>query len=107
MVEALTPGRYRFHYLLRLLARERAEAEESADTRRAAVAAGVDWYLAHVLEAAVLLGPARSVDRTPVFAGLADALAWLDLVAPCWQLADALFRFYELRRYLTDWQQVN
>ena len=30
-----------------------------------------------------------------------------DLVAPCWQMADALFRFYELRRYLTDWQQVN
>jgi len=124
LVEALTPGRYRFHDLLRLFARERAEAEESADTRRAAVAAGVDWYLAHVLEAAVLLGPARSVDRTPVFAGLADALAWLDLerenlvravvaagehdlVAPCWQMADALFRFYELRRYLTDWQQVN
>jgi tetratricopeptide (TPR) repeat protein len=123
-VEALTPGRYRFHDLLRLFARERAEAEESADTRRVAVAAGVDWYLARMLEAAVLLGPARSVDRTPVFTGLAEALAWLDmerenlvravmaagehdLVAPCWQMADALFRFYDLRRYLTDWQQVN
>jgi tetratricopeptide (TPR) repeat protein len=124
LVEALTPGRYRFHDLLRLFARERAEAEEAAETRRAVVAAGVDWYLAHVLEAAVLLGPARSVDRTPVFAGLADALVWLDLerenlvravvaagerdlVVACWQMADALFRFYELRRYLTDWQQVN
>jgi len=77
-----------------------------------------------MLEAAVLLGPARSVDRTPVFPGLADALAWLDterenlvravvaagehdLVAPCWEMADALFRFYDLRRYLTDWQQVS
>jgi tetratricopeptide (TPR) repeat protein len=30
-----------------------------------------------------------------------------DLVVPCWQMADALFRFYELRRYLSDWQQVN
>src|SRR5829696_1960616 len=30
-----------------------------------------------------------------------------DLVVACWQMADALFRFYELRRYLTDWQQVN
>jgi hypothetical protein len=74
----------------------------------------------HVLEAAVLLGPAHSVDRTPILPGLADALAWLDterenlvravvaagerdLVVPCWQMADALFRFYELRRYLTDW----
>jgi len=79
LMEALTPGRYRFHDLLRLFARERAEAEESAEKRRAAVSAGVDWYLAHVLEAAVLLGPARFVERTPVFAGLADALAWLDL----------------------------
>jgi tetratricopeptide (TPR) repeat protein len=124
LVEALTPGRYRFHDLLSLFARERAEAEEAAETRRAAIAAGVEWYLVHVLEAAVLLGPAHSVDRTPIFPGLADALAWLDterenlvravvaagerdLVVPCWQMADALFRFYELRRYLTDWQQVN
>jgi tetratricopeptide (TPR) repeat protein len=124
LVEALTPGRYRFHDLLRFFARERAEADESTEKRLAAVSAGVDWYLSRVLEAAILLGPARSVDRTPVFPGLADALAWLDterenlvravvaagehdLVAPCWQMADALFRFYELRRYLTDWQQVN
>ena len=101
-----------------------AEVEESAATRRAVITVGVDWYLARILEAAVLLGPAHSVDRRAVFPRLADALAWLDterenlvravaaageydLVEPCWQMADALFRFYELRRYLTDWQQVN
>jgi tetratricopeptide (TPR) repeat protein len=124
LVEPLMPDRYRCHDLLRLYARERAEAEESAATRRAVVTAGVDWYLARILEAAVLLGPAHTVDRRAVFPRLADALAWLDterenlvravaaagdydLVEPCWQMADALFRFYELRRYLTDWQQVN
>ena len=124
LVEPLMPDRYRFHDLLRLYARERAEAEESAATRRAVVTAGVDWYLTRILEAAVLLGPAHSVDRRAVFPRLADALAWLDterenlvravaaageddLVVPCWQMADALFRFYELRRYLSDWQQVN
>ena len=124
LVEPLMPDRYRLHDLLRLFARERAEAEESAATRRAVVTAGVDWYLRRILEAAVLLGPAHSVDRRVVFPRLADALAWLDaerenlvravaaageydLVVPCWQMADALFRFYELRRYLSDWQQVN
>jgi len=124
LVEPLMPDRYRYHDLLRLYARERAEAEESRATRRAVITVGVDWYLARILEAAVLLGPAHSVDRRTVFPRLADALAWLDtergnlvgavvaageydLVEPCWQMADALFRFYELRRYLSDWQQVN
>jgi tetratricopeptide (TPR) repeat protein len=124
LVEPLMPDRYRFHDLLRLFARERAEAEESTATRRAVVTAGVDWYLRRILEAAVLLGPAHFVDRRAVFPRLADALTWLDmerenlvravaaaseydLVVPCWQMADGLFRFYELRRYLTDWQQVN
>jgi tetratricopeptide (TPR) repeat protein len=124
LVEPLMPDRYRVHDLVRLYARERAEAEESAATRRAVVTAGVDWYLRRILEASILLGPAHSVDRRAVFPRLTDALAWLDgerenlvravaaageddLVGPCWQMADALFRFYELRRYLTDWQQVN
>jgi hypothetical protein len=124
LLEPLTPGRYRFHDLLRLFARERAEVEESAEAKHATVAAGVDWYLARILAAAVLLGPAHSMDATPVFPRLSDALVWLDaerenlvravvaagehdLIVPCWRMADALFRFYELRRYLTDWQQVN
>jgi hypothetical protein len=124
LVEPLMPDRYRFHDLLRLYARERAEAEESAATRRAVVTAGVDWYLTRIRQAAGLLGPAHSVDGRAVFPRLADALAWLDterenlvravaaageadLVVACWQMADALFRFYELRRYLSDWQQVS
>jgi tetratricopeptide (TPR) repeat protein len=124
LLEPLTPGAYRFHDLIRLFARERAEAEESKETRHAAIAAGVEWYRARILEAAVLLGPARSADPAPRFPHLMDALVWLDserenlvravvaagendLVAPCWQMADALFRFYEPRRYLSDWQQVN
>jgi hypothetical protein len=78
LVEPLMPDRYRFHDLLRLYARERAEAEEPVATRRAVVTAGVDWYLARILEAAVLLGPAHSVDERAVFPRLADALAWLD-----------------------------
>ena len=86
--------------------------------------AAVDWFLERVLEAAALLGPAHSASGARVFTDLPSALDWLeterenlvravaladahDLIAPCWQLADALFRFYDLRRYLPDWQQVN
>ncbi len=124
LVEAMAPSRYRFHDLVRLFAWERAEDEELAEARLGAVTAAVGWYLGRVLEAAALLGPAHSVGRARVFRDLAAALDWLeaerenlvravaladdhDLIAPCWQLADALFRFYELRRYLPDWQQVN
>jgi tetratricopeptide (TPR) repeat protein/transcriptional regulator with XRE-family HTH domain len=123
LLEATTPSRYRFHDLVRLFAWERAE-EEPVEARQSAVIAAVSWYLDHVLEAAALLGPAHTAGQTRVFPGLPAALEWLeaerenlvrvvaladanDLIAPCWQLADALFRFYELRRYLPDWQRVN
>jgi tetratricopeptide (TPR) repeat protein len=124
LLEAMVPSRYRFHDLVRLFARERAEDEEPAEARLGAVTAAVGWYLGRVVEAAALLGPAHLAGGARVFPDLAAALEWLeaerenlvrvvaladahDLIAPCWQLADALFRFYELRRYLPDWQQVN
>jgi tetratricopeptide (TPR) repeat protein len=124
LLEAMAPGRYRFHDLVRLFARERAEDEEPIEARQEAATAAVGWYLDHVLEAAALLGPAQTAGEARVFPDLSAALDWLeserenlvrvvtladahDLIAPCWQLADALFRFYDLRRYLPDWQQVN
>jgi tetratricopeptide (TPR) repeat protein len=124
LLEAMAPGRYRFHDLVRLFARERAEDEEPVEARQEAVTAAVGWYLDRVLEAAALLGPAQTAGGARVFPDLSAALGWLeserenlvrvvaladthDLIAPCWQLADALFRFYDLRRYLPDWQQVN
>jgi tetratricopeptide (TPR) repeat protein len=124
LLEAMAPGRYRFHDLVRLFARERAEDEEPDEARLDAVTAAVDWFLERVLEAAALLGPAHSASGARVFTDLPSALDWLEterenlvravaladaheLIAPCWQLADALFRFYDLRRYLPDWQQVN
>jgi tetratricopeptide (TPR) repeat protein len=124
LLEAMAPTRYRFHDLVRLFACERAKEEEAVEARQAAITSAVGWYLDHVLEAAALLGPAHTAGRARVFSGLPAALEWLeaerenlvravsladahDLIAPCWQLADALFRFYDLRRYLPDWQQVN
>lgn len=110
LLEAMAPGRYRFHDLVRLFARERAEDEEPDEARLDAVTAAVDWFLERVLEAAALLGPAHSASGARVFTDLPAALDWLeterenlvravaladahDLIAPCWQLADALFRF--------------
>ena len=52
LLEAMAPGRYRFHDLVRLFARERAEDEEPDEARLDAVTAAVDWYLERVLEAA-------------------------------------------------------
>ena len=60
LLEAMAPGRYRFHDLVRLFARERAEDEEPDEARLDAVTAAVDWYLERVLEAAALFGPAHS-----------------------------------------------
>jgi tetratricopeptide (TPR) repeat protein/transcriptional regulator with XRE-family HTH domain len=124
LLEAMAPGRYRFHDLVRLFARERAEDEEPVEARQGAVNAAVGWYLDRVLDAAALLGPAQTAGGARAFPDLSAALDWLeserenlvrvvaladahDLIAPCWQLADALFRFYDLRRYLPDWQHVN
>jgi tetratricopeptide (TPR) repeat protein len=124
LLEAMAPSRFRFHDLVRLFAWERAEAEEPIEARDRAVTSAVGWYLDHVLEAAALLGPAHTAGQARVFPDLSAALEWLEaerenlvrvvaladahhLIEPCWQLADALFRFYDLRRYLPDWQQVN
>ena len=90
-----------------IFARERAEDEEPVEARQEAVTAAVGWYLDRVLEAAALLGPAQTAGGARVFPDLSSALGWLeserenlvrvvaladahDLIAPCWQLADAV-----------------
>jgi tetratricopeptide (TPR) repeat protein/transcriptional regulator with XRE-family HTH domain len=81
------PGRYAFHDLLRAYAVERAEAEQPAADRAAAVDRMLDYYLLTARHAESLRNPARPPDRpggsspaSPVEpAALADhhaALAW-------------------------------
>jgi tetratricopeptide (TPR) repeat protein len=124
LLETPAPDRYRFHDLVRLFALERAEAEEAPEARHAAIAAAVAWYVDRAVEGAILLGPSRTAGAGGSFPDFAVALRWFeterenlvravaradeyDLGTACWKLADALFRFFELRRYLADWQQVN
>ncbi|MGH8932741.1 MAG: tetratricopeptide repeat protein [Egibacteraceae bacterium] len=58
LLETPSPDRYRFHDLLRLFARERAEAEDDACERAAAVERALRWYLATTEQANAQLRPA-------------------------------------------------
>jgi tetratricopeptide (TPR) repeat protein/transcriptional regulator with XRE-family HTH domain len=127
-----TPGRYRFHDLLRLFARERANAEESDADREAALHRMFHWYLETADAAERLLIPGRR--RLPyeptgqwhglTFATRRQALAWFEaersnLVAAtqqaasqgfhsmAWQLPDALWSFVFLRSYWPDWRDTH
>ncbi|EPH43652.1 putative Regulator protein [Streptomyces aurantiacus JA 4570] len=91
LLETPRPGRFHLHALVRLFARERAEAEEDADARERAVGRLLTWYLATAEQAAHLLygtfyswyaarppEPDGSPTSPLVFGGAVDALAWLD-----------------------------
>ena len=121
-------GRFSFHDLLRRYARERAEAEDGAADRAAALARLYDWYLTAVDAAARELYPEKvRVPYAPStvysFADHREALAWLEaerhtlaaavryaartgLAGPAWRLADQLRGYYWTRVYLVDWLAV-
>lgn len=64
LVTEVAAGRYRFHDLMRLFARECAEAEETPAQRRAADERVLEWYLMVAEAANGTLDPAR--DRVKV-----------------------------------------
>jgi tetratricopeptide (TPR) repeat protein/transcriptional regulator with XRE-family HTH domain len=127
-----TAGRFRFHDLLRLYSSERVHAEETGDDRDAALRRMFTWYLKTADAAARTLAPGRRLlpreqaddDPANSFATRAEALAWFDVERPClvaaihyaadhgfhpitWQLADALYYFFDLRKYWADWLAVH
>ncbi|GLZ38092.1 BTAD domain-containing putative transcriptional regulator [Actinokineospora sp. NBRC 105648] len=127
LVEHHTPGRYRFHDLLRRYAAEQAGRLEPAADRERALGRLYDWYLAAVDGAARLLYP--HMLRLPVsgvppaFPGLGEATAWLDgeranLVAAvrfaadhgprsmAWRLADALRGYFWMCMRRVEWLAV-
>jgi tetratricopeptide (TPR) repeat protein/transcriptional regulator with XRE-family HTH domain len=124
--------RYRFHDLVRLYARERAEAEDPPAERSAALARAFGAWL-HLAERAdarlgnPFLEPAYGPTlRSPVEQAiterlLADPLAWLQaeraalvtavtqaaslgLAGLSWELASALTQFFATGVYLDDWR---
>lgn len=79
--------RFRFHVLLRLYARQRAEAQEPPGELAAARLAMLEWYLASASAADLTLLPDRHrlpyafagpIAGVPSFDGRTDALAWLE-----------------------------
>ncbi|MEV4505065.1 AfsR/SARP family transcriptional regulator [Streptomyces klenkii] len=78
LLESYAPGRYRFHDLLRLYARRRAERTETPEDRAAAVARLLDHLLATVGNASRILEPDHALHRhlhpvTTPGTGFADA----------------------------------
>jgi DNA-binding SARP family transcriptional activator len=131
LLETPAPGRYRFHDLLRLFARERARAEEDEQALQAALGQALAWYATTAERADQLIKPAglrrnddedgrRFVDRR-------SALAWLEaervnlvaaarqaaathasaLAPAAWRFHDALWRFFDLRTHWADWHTVS
>jgi DNA-binding SARP family transcriptional activator/tetratricopeptide (TPR) repeat protein len=132
LLQTPAPRRYRFHDLLRLFAREQAQAGGDESARQAALERALDWYLAGAEHADGFLMPAGlrpggTVDRAGLrFEDRTGALGWLEaeranLVAAArqaathpeasiarvaWQLSDTLWPFLELRSHWADWQTI-
>jgi tetratricopeptide (TPR) repeat protein len=131
LLERRAAGRFGFHELVRLHARELAQ-QEPREHREAALHQVVRHYLvrAAFADRAVMGARTRIADHDVLLAGQGDpfagpdaakaALAWLEgeranLVAvvraafdqgwdvETWQLAEALTGYYLNHRYLTDW----
>jgi DNA-binding SARP family transcriptional activator len=122
LVEQHSPGRYRFHDLLRRYAAEQAAREESATDRDAALRRLHDWYLGAVDAAARRLYPHMLRLPTPRFdtdaGGLTEASSWLEtelcnVVAVirqagprpvAWLLADALRGYFWQSMRQVEWR---
>ncbi|MEU1804804.1 tetratricopeptide repeat protein [Streptomyces sp. NPDC019937] len=127
--------RYRFHDLVRLHAAEKAEADETAQERAAALRRIADHYLATATRAEEIVDPQhRTLDRSygeegePVPADFGEgtdaALDWLEGELPnlmaviriarpagfptvAWQLADALWPLFLRRKFYEDWRAAD
>jgi tetratricopeptide (TPR) repeat protein len=128
LVEPRAPGRFGFHDLLRLYARQRAERQDGVQERQGAIRRLLSWYV-HTADSADRLTYPQML-RLPVpqdpacpAAGFGDrsgALSWLDAERPnliaaikhaaadgprpmAWLLADALRNYLWAGRHMVDW----
>ena len=132
LLEETAEDRFRFHDLVKLHARERAEGEATTELTHA-IARVVSWYLAHAVAADVVIIPGRwrlnpmyqQTRAVPsVFAGPQEALQWLEselagLIAAVrqahdhslheltWQLCEALWGLFSYHKYFRYWIQVH
>ena len=87
LLQEVAEDRFRFHDLVRLHARQKAESEDGPEDRAAVVRAMIEWYLAAAARADLVVTPYRRrlpyryrtvPGRLPVFAGRDRALDWLE-----------------------------
>lgn len=121
-------GRYRFHDLTRLHARELAERCDTVATRDAAVRRMLDWFLVTARTASQAVAPYRRLptgdvsyppEETVRFIDASSALDWLDeelpevlaaahlaagerLLTVAWQLADSIWPLFVYRGRFTE-----
>lgn len=123
---------YAFHDLVRLHAREMADAPEYQHERAAAVLRAMDWYLATAISASTTVRPYRRDVPEPVstdviprrFRGMKDALDWLDAEAHdllslarhaagsgraefALRLAGQMWALFVYRRYYRLWEEFD
>lgn len=129
LVDEPVAGRYRFHELVRLHARERSELEDDPAAREVAVRRALDWYLHTATTADRLISPCRprvrpDIEHVPVepmaFGSAMAAMTWLDaervtvfvaaryafahgMPATAWHLAGAMWEVFLLRGHYADW----
>jgi tetratricopeptide (TPR) repeat protein len=128
LLEEIAERRFRFHDLVRLHARDQAEAEPAGE-RAAAVARGADWYLRAAVAADLVVLPARwrlgpyYRERPAPLVPLsepADAIEWLEaelgnllvvlryaadhsMYDVGWQLCESLFGLFLFRKHYDAW----
>ncbi|WP_431877491.1 helix-turn-helix domain-containing protein [Amycolatopsis sacchari] len=115
-------GRYSYHDLIRLFARERLEAEEDPDDLAKVRTAVVSYLLDTAMVAASLLHP-EATKGNPRFPAREDAVRWLDGEAANWLaaqrlaardgdhrrvvgLAEAMHWYSDVRQQHHPWDQV-
>lgn len=91
LLQEVTEERFRFHDLIRLHARQKADTDDSASVRDNASIALMEWYLAASGVADMAITPYRrrlsyayvtAPGGLPILTGRDEALAWLDRELP-------------------------
>lgn len=133
LVEEIHEGRYRFHDLLRLHARQRAAADDPPQERDAALHQMLEWYLAAAAVADQMLTPYRrrlphefvsTPLGLPVLTERENALSWLEnerlnlmaagqaamasgWFALAWQLCDVMWPLLLYRKHYRDRAEID
>jgi len=128
LLEEASAGRFRFHDLVRLHAREQATQESAAEQARV-LRRAVDWYLDRAVAADLVVVPGRwrlgdryeqARQARPAYDGPAAALAYLEAELPAllacvqdahdgglheeaWQLCEALWGLFLYRKHFAAW----